>query len=190
MSWLIEREQLQQEARQFDKAVRLVSKNSWFWKAIAWVLFIVSFGQFNRDSFVNSFGTTIGHIQAYPESWTAAKVRALLPHEGRHTFQARVCGFGIHPMVGLPIMFLLYIFLVFPIYLAFFRLWFELDADRAAWRYALSKGTTAVNSIRLRAVGFAELLCTSAYTWTAPRKLAIWWFSRAAEKVIAEQKLS
>lgn len=188
MSWLVEREQLQKEAHEFDKAIRLTSKNGLFWKVIAWVLFIVSFGQFKRESFLVRCATTIGHVQAYPEEWNAAIVRQVMVHESRHCFQARVCGFGIHPIVGLPIMALLYIFLPLPIFFAFFRTWLELDADRTSWRYHLKHGIVNYDTIRLRAKNFAETISGPTYIWSVWRSLAVRWFLQEAEKVIAEHQ--
>ena len=188
MSWLAEREQLQEEAQGFNKTIRLTSKNGWFWKAIAWILFVVSFGRFKREDFLVHFATTIGHVQAYPEEWDAATVRRVMVHESRHCFQARVCGFGIHPMVGLPIMTLFYAFLPLPMLLAFFRAWFELDADRTSWRYQLAHGTADADTIRWRAQNFAETISGPAYMWSVWRSLAVRWFLREAEKVIAEHQ--
>lgn len=186
MSWLAEREKLQEEARAFDKSVRLTTKNGWFWKAIAWVLFILSFGKFKREEFLTRFATTIGHIQAYPEGWDAGTVRRVMVHESRHTFQARICGLKSHPIIGLPIMGLLYGFLLFPTLLAFCRAWFELDADRASWRHQLSNGLARPEDIRARARSFAETISGPAYGWTIWRSLAIRWFAHEAEKVISE----
>jgi hypothetical protein len=188
MSWLTEREQLQNEVRQFDKTVRLTSKNGVFWKLVAWALFILSFGKFKREDFLTRFATTIGNVQAYPETWDVASVRRVMVHESRHSFQARVCGFYIHPMVGLPIMTLLYALLPFPVLFAFFRCWFELDADRTAWRYELAHGTADAAYIRYRAQHFAETVSSAAYMWSVPKNWAVRWFLREAEKVIAEHQ--
>lgn len=186
MSWLADKERLQIEARKFDPAVRLTTKNGWFWAALAWLLFILTFGKFKREDFLTQFATTIGHVQAYPEGWNVDTVERVVVHESRHTFQARVCGFGIHPMVGLPVMAVLYGLVFFPTLLAVLRTWFELDADRAVWRSGLSKGVMNADMVRWRAQVFAETVSGPAYFWSLPRSLAVRWFLRAAEKVIAE----
>lgn len=188
MSWLEERDQLQEEARKFDRSIRLTSKNGFFWKAVAWLLFIVSFGQFPRERFLTWFATTIGSVQAYPAEWDAGTVRRVMVHESRHCFQARVCGFGIHPMVGLPVMMLLYAFLPLPALFAFFRAWLELDADKASWRHQLANGLADATTIRQRAQAFAETVSGPAYVWSVWRSLAVKWFLGEAEKVIAEQR--
>jgi hypothetical protein len=188
MSWLVEQMQLQEEVRSFDRSIRLTSKNGWFWKVVAWALFIISFGKFKREDFLTRFATTIGNVQAYPEEWSVATVRRVMVHESRHCFQARVCGFGIHPMAGLPVMTLLYALLPLPMFFAFFRCWFELDADRTEWRYALAHGSADAAVIRWRAQNFAETVSGPAYMWSVWRSLAVWWFTREAEKVIAEHQ--
>jgi hypothetical protein len=186
MSWVTEKERLQDQVRVLDPAIRLTTKNGWFWKALAWLLFVLTFGQFKREAFLTNFATTIGHIQAYPEEWDAVTVERVMWHEGRHTRQMRVCGFGIHPMAGLPIMGVLYGLVPFPVLGAFFRAWFELDADSFAWRHALATGSMNAATIRWRAQAFAETISGPAYFWSVWRGLAVWWFVRKAEQVIAE----
>lgn len=187
MNWTSERTQLQFEALGFDQSIRLVTKNHWFWKVAAWILFILSFGQFKREKFLTQFATTLGHIQAYPEEWSVDSVRRTLPHESRHTNQFRICGFGIHPMVGLPLMTLLYGLFVFPIFFAFFRFWSELDAEQASWRYAMAHGAS-FNYIYQQAEWFAELISGPSYLWAVWKPLATWLSFLVAEKVIAEFK--
>jgi hypothetical protein len=186
MSWTIERDRLQAEARRLDPAIRLTTKNHWFWGAIAWLLSILTLGKFKREAFLTRFATTLGHIQAYPEGWDVAAVERVLIHESRHSRQARFCGFGIHPAIGLPLMAVLYLLLPLPTILAVFRLWFELDASRAFWRHALANGTMDAATVRWRARSFAETVSGSVYFWSTWRGLAVRWFGREAEKVIAE----
>jgi len=187
MSWTADRERLQAEVRKLDPAIRLTTKNSWFWKVLAWILFIMSFGKFKYKDFLTRFATTLGHVQAYPKEWNTASVERVMIHESRHSWQARICGFGIHPIVGLPIMAILYGFLLFPVLLAVFRVWFELDADRAYWRYGLANRTMSADGVRWRAQSFAETISSPAYMWSIWRRFAVWWFGRTAEKVIAER---
>lgn len=186
MSWLAEKNRLQNLAKTLDPAIRLTTKNGWFWRALAWLLFILTFGRFTRETFLRDFATTIGHIQAYPEEWDAVTVERVMYHEGRHTRQARVCSLGIHPMAGLPLMGILYGLVPIPVLGAFFRAWFELDADSFFWRHALANDLMDVDTVRWRAKTFAETISGPAYFWSVWRSLAVWWFRRKAEKVIAE----
>lgn len=185
MSWTDDKESLEALAHDIDPAVCLTTKNGWLWKAVATILFILSFGKFKRERFLESFATTFGPLQAYPESWSASQVSHTLVHESRHTRQARAFGFGIHPWVGLPLMFLTYCLLPLPIGLAVFRVWLELDADRYRWRVLLRAGIPA-SYIRQRAREFAETVSSAAYMWSLPASWTVKWFEQEAEKAIAE----
>jgi hypothetical protein len=187
VSWVDDRERYQALARRFDPAVRLVVKEGWFWTALAWILCIVTFGGIRPRSFLRDYATTIGPIQAYPRAWTSLDTR-LLVHEARHVRQCRACGAMIHPWVGLPIYFLLYILLPLPLGLAWFRYWFELDADRASWRWWLQEGGAAAEMVRLRAQTFAEKVGSSSYGWPWPRAWVAKGFLGAAETMIEEVK--
>jgi hypothetical protein len=185
MSWTKDKERLEKLAHSIDPAVRLSTKNGWVWKAISWILFVVMFGQFNRESFLNRFATTLGPVQGYPEGWSATQVEHTLIHESRHTRQARAFGLFIHPWVGLPLMFLAYVLLPLPAGLAVFRAWLELDADRYRWRLLLKRGVPA-SDIRARAAGFADTVSSAAYGWSLPASWTRKWFLKEAEKAIAE----
>lgn len=185
MSWILDKERLQTKAREIDPSICLVTKNNWFWKALSWALFIVSFGKMERDVFLSRFATTMGNIQAYPESWSTHSVEEVMIHESRHTYQARICGFGIHPLVGLPIMGILYFFLPIPFLFAFFRTWFEIDADKTLWKYLLEKKQNP-DVVRRRALCFAETISGPSYAWSMLPMITIWWVNREVEKVIKE----
>ena len=184
MSWTKDKERLEKLARDIDPAVRLTTKNGWVWKAIAWILFVITFGQFKRETYLERFATTLGPIQGYPESWRVASVENTLIHESRHTQQARAFGLFIHPWVGLPLMFLTYILLPLPLGLAVFRAWLELDADRYRWRILLMKGADP-DDIRERAESFANTVSSAAYAWSLPASWTRKWFLKEAEKAIA-----
>jgi hypothetical protein len=187
MSWVSDRERLQDEARELDPAIRLTTKSSRFWGILAWLLFVLSLGRLKRESFLGKFATTLAHVQAYPESWDTESVERVMIHESRHTRQARICGFGIHPIVGLPLMGILYGLVFLPALLAIFRLWFEMDADRAVWRHDLENGALDAEGVRRRALSFAETVSGPSYLWSTWRGLAVWWFGRSVEKVISER---
>jgi len=187
MSWVTDKEQLQAEVKQIDSSVRLTTKNGRFWHFLAWCLFLLSFGKFKREDFLTGFATTLGNVQAYPESWSTSDVRRVMIHESRHSWQARMCGLGIHPMVGVPVMGLLYLLLPLPVGLAFFRFWFELDACRTSWRHALVNGLETPDMIRSRATNSAKRLASPAYLWTVWKSFAEAQFAKEAEKVITKQ---
>jgi len=184
INWTVDKERLQQEAQKIDSSIKLITKDGLFWKMIAWVLFIFSFGHFKQETFLKVFATTLGNYQAYPKEWSIESVESVMIHESRHTYQARLCGFGTHPLAGLPIMALLYIFLPFPILIAFPRFFLELDAEKAAWRYGLKKGTMSPNDVRLDAQRLANLLSSSAYLWPVWNSFAKKYYMAAAEEII------
>jgi hypothetical protein len=183
MSWTKDKEELQTKAREIDSSVILTTKNSLFWKMIATVLYWLSFGYFKKDTFLKKFATTLGNIQAYPEEWDTATVESVIIHESRHTAQARWCGLGIHPLVGLPIMSLLYLLLPIPMFGALFRTWFELDAERKVWKYYLAKGVQD-SWVLQDAERFAILVAGPSYLWAFYKPWNVAWYTKAAQKVI------
>lgn len=183
-SWVDDKERYEQMARAIDPAIRLTTKDGWFWKVIAWILFIITFGQFKRERFLEDFATTIGPIQAYPRSYSSI-YEGTLVHEGRHTKQARWFGLGIHPWVGLPFMAIAYLLLPIPAGLAYLRYRLELDADRAKWKWMMESGYSA-DQVLDRAQRFAETVSSSAYAWAWPKPWAVKGFLREANKVVSE----
>lgn len=185
MSWTEHKKNYQLLATGINKYVKLTTKDSWFWKAIAWILFILSFGKFKRESFLTQFATTLGPIQAYPKEWVAIAKRTIV-HESRHTEQAQWFGFWIHPWVGLPLMGVFYLLLPFPIFFAWVRYRLELDADQASWKFLLNE-ESATNEIVLdRAERFAKTVSSGSYLWAWPRSWAIKGFRKKALKVIRQ----
>jgi hypothetical protein len=185
MSWTSQKTRLELVARAIDPAVVLMTKNGRFWRALAWVLVIVTFGGVSRKRFLENFATTFGPVQAYPEVWSAATVESVIIHESRHTRQARWFGFGISPWVGLPLMGVAYLLFFFPIGLAWVRYRLELDAEVARWRFMLLSGANP-NLIRMHAQNFASLVSGRAYFYSWPASWAKWGFVRKAEKIIAK----
>lgn len=186
MSWVDDIERYRALAVSQDPAARLTTKDGWFWRALAWVLLLLSFGTFSRRRFLTEFATTIGPIQAYPREWGSIRESTVV-HEGRHVRQARWFGLGIHPWVGLPVMALVYLLLPLPVLLAYGRYRLELDASVAEWRYALSHGKASPTAVMLDASDFAETVSSSAYLWAWPESWTRRGFRRAAEAVLRER---
>lgn len=185
IGWQSRRAQYEVLARGIDPSVRLVTKDGWFWKALSVLVTIFTFGGIKPRQFLEDYATTIGPIQAYPRKWKVLSGR-LLVHEARHTRHCRWLGLWIHPWVGLPLYALLYLSVFFPIGLAFFRWRFEIDADKASYRYMLRQGYS-VAVVRDRAKSFGKTVCGGNYGWAW-----IFWgvrgFQNAAEQVIAEAR--
>jgi hypothetical protein len=184
MSWTDEHARLETIARVIEPSVRLVPKEGPFWRAVGRLAAVATIGGIDLRTFLEDYATAIGPLQGYPRHWSVARVEALLVHEARHTRQARWCGFGIHPWLGLPLFGALYLALPLPAGGAVLRFWFELDADRASWRHALRCGATP-EQVRARAAEFASRVCSGHYGWPIPRRVGVAWFARAAERAIA-----
>ncbi len=184
MSWLAQQARLEAIARRIEPSVRLRPKDGAFWRALGVLAAVATGGGISVQTFLTDYATAIGPLQGYPRGWSAERVESTLVHEARHTRQARWCGFGIHPWIGLPLFGLLYLALPIPAGLAIARFCFELDADRAAWRHALAAGASPA-SVRARAAAFAARVCSGHYGWPLPPRLGVAWFARAAEREIA-----
>lgn len=185
MSWTDEAERYRRLARGVDPAVRLTTKDGWVWRAIAWVLYLITFSAFKRERFLTQFATTLGPVQAYPRGYLRI-YEGTIEHEGRHTRQARAFGLWIHPWVGLPFMAVAYLLLPFPVYLAWGRYRLELDAVTFSWERGLRARRTSVGDVMEDAARWGDLISSAAYFWAWPRRLARWGFRRRAEHVTAE----
>jgi len=183
-SWVRERARLEALARAIEPSVRVQTKDGAHWRALAWLATIATLGGISRRTFLEDYATTLGPLHGYPAGWSVERVEATLVHEARHTRQARWCGLGLHPWLGMPVFAALYLALPLPVGLGFARLLFEIDADRAAWRHALAAGAPA-DAVRARAAEFAGRVCSGHYGWPVPRRLGVALFRRAAERTIA-----
>jgi hypothetical protein len=183
-SWVEDRERLGSLARAIEPSVRLETKDGRHWRALAWLAALATFGGISRRTFLEDYATTLGPLHGYPAGWSVARVEATLVHEARHTRQARWCGLGLHPWLGMPLFAVLYLAAPLPMGLGFARLLFEIDADRAAWRHALAAGAPP-DAVRRRAQEFGARVCSGHYGWPVPRRLGLALFARAAERTIA-----
>jgi hypothetical protein len=180
-TWVTEKYKYEKIARSIDPSVRLVTKDGWYWKVIAALVMVFTFGGISYRKFLDDYATTIGPLQGYPRQWQKLSTR-LLVHEARHTRQARWFGLWIHPWVGLPLFGVFYLLLFLPLGFAFFRWRFEIDADVASYKWQLKNGYTA-EQVRARAKAFGAKVCGGNYGWS--------WlfggvrgFEKAADKVI------
>lgn len=181
MSWLKDKEELTTFAKSFDKSAKLVTKKHWLFLITTWIMFFWS--KKARERYMTRFANTIGHLQAYPENWSTEQVADTIPHESRHTQQMRMLGLGIHPIVGALPCLILYGFILFPIYFAIFRVWFEIDADKERWWYWASERGVRNKEVFLRHAKYRALIVAGRdyfYSWN--KKHTIKLYTRAAEK--------
>jgi hypothetical protein len=191
MSWTAEHSELQALLRTYaGSGTWLVTKDSWFWRGLAWVLYVISFGGMRRERFLEDFATTVGGVVACPRSWTRSQVVGLLVHEARHVRQARWFGLGI-PWVGhwlgLPLYSICYALLPLPVGIALLRVLFEADAEAVSlsWRLRVEPGFTELMAIR-RMEHFAATVGSAAYFWPLPsswvRSIFLWTLKRRTDK--------
>lgn len=185
MSWSNRNHVYTKLARQIDPSIVLTTKDGWFWKLLAVFAMLFTFGGISRKKFLENYATTIGPIQAYPRNWPKLS-RRLLIHEAQHTRQARWCGLGIHPWVGLPIFAVLYLLVLLPIGFAYFRWRFEINAERASYRWMLNNGYLR-RDVRLRASTFGQRVCGGNYGWSWVIR-GVEGFKKAAEAEITKTK--
>ena len=182
-SWLEDRDRLTALAHEIEPSVRLLTKDALFWRVLGGLAAVCTAGGIKQREFCQGYATTLGPLQAYPREWSSERVEAILVHEARHTWQARMCGLGIHPWLGLPVFAALYLIVLLPLGLAIMRLLFELDAERVAWRHALARGA-APERILARARQFGATVCSATYGWALPRRLGVPLFELAAHRVV------
>jgi hypothetical protein len=161
-SWTSDLSRYQDLARQIEPAIRLTTKAGWFWRALAPVVHVCTFGGTTRKAFLEKYGTTIGPVVASPRSWPRLN-EGYLVHEVTHAADMRKAGLGIHPWVGLLLYGLAYLALPFPIGFAWCRYRLELRADKAAWRHELAHGLRGPEGIIERAKERGEALRGGAY---------------------------
>lgn len=189
MSWVSMRPFFQSLAKSIDRASVVTVKEGWFWETLAALAPIFTFGGMSRRRFLEEFATTIGPVQAYPRSWSVERVMAVIPHEARHTRQARWFGLMISPWLGLPLMAIAYYFVFFPVGLAWARYRLELDADAFGWRYRLRHGAR-VDDVCARARNFAGIVGSGAYGYPWPALLVRRGFERKLRQVLADDARS
>jgi len=149
-------------------------KQEWLWKAIDWVLRIVSFGKLKKAS--TKYTTTLGNRIYYPSGWSIDHITpndyVILCHELKHVRQYITLGDG-SVWCGFIIFILLYLFIPFPIGLAYFRYRFEREAYRISWYTALELG------LKPNLDWYIDALSGSAYLWAWPfKKMVRTWFTQ------------
>lgn len=190
-SWVLQKDELEALAHQIEPTVKLRTRDHWVIKTLSWLLWVVSFGKFDRHRFTRDFATTIGNYHFYPEQDTAHTVANTLLHEARHTRQFRIAGLFIHPLLGVPGMFVLYCLFPLPILFAFGRLFLEIDADITRWRMLMQMGYYPRD---IRAEQSYQMLLWAAkqralsvagwgYLKTVPESWAVHFYQKAAVKL-------
>ena len=153
-----------------NDGVRVVVKEGFFWRALHWIVFAVTFG--GNRTFLTDYYTTIGPWVGVPKGWERYRTEgriATLHHEYVHVKQARRLGLG-SAIAGLPLFFLLYVLLPLPIGLAYFRYRFE----RVAYVVGINVKIDFRPTDRAHEIDNAVVQMTSGkYGWTWPFKKSV-----------------
>jgi hypothetical protein len=187
-SWTQYHQELQTYAQNLDPSIRLYTKNHWTHKIFYWTIMILSLSLAKSwlDTYMKRFGTTLAHGQFYPESFTYAQVRSLIPHESGHTREFRIFGLGLHPLLGLPGMAIKYLLLPLPVLLAFGRAHSEIFAEKYSWSVQTRETDISPNWIRWKAEYLANSVSGPMYLWSIPRSWCVKWYLKEAERFLNE----
>ena len=184
-SWVIDAHRLLILARLVDPSVRMYTKDNWFCKVLAALLVALTLGHIKYREWLDNVAVTIGPLQFYPVTWTAALVEQVCVHEGRHTRQCRWLGLWIHPWVGFPLFLLLYFLLPLPIGGALFRVLFERDAMKYELRQGYRTGRYTALQVVSEAEDFAHNVGSwGVYVYPLPLTLVLPWFRSAAQQIL------
>lgn len=169
-----------------DEGVTIEPKSSkWYWKAIAAILLVISFGQIK---FMNSSTTTIGNLIGTPSSWESypdgARYETLL-HEAVHIRQYRRFGFG-NAWVGIIPVGFAYLFLPFPVGIAYCRAKLEQEGYEESIRAIIQlAGLTEALKARNH---FVSQFSSANYLWMWPFKSNVEkWFDAAVRRIAVEE---
>lgn len=182
-SWISNKELVQEIAHKIDKSIIVCSSDNLFIKILSIILWIITFGKRHKNYLVEEKAITIANFILFPVKWELNKVLITLVHEGRHVFQYRRFGFGIHPVVGLPIVLTIYFFLPLPIFLAYGRLYLELDANKVCWKWRIINEQASQEWIRELAILAARQVSGPSYFWTWPKSWTERKFVEEADKL-------
>lgn len=156
-----------------------------YWRILSAILFIVSFGNIK---FMETVTTTIGKRIGTPSDWDnyPADVKyEILLHEYTHVCQFTRWGFG-NAWLGIIPIGIAYIFLPFPIGLAYFRAELEKEAYTESIRALIQcHGREAAIAHRKF---FIDQFTTASYLWMWPFPKAISsWFDSTVARVAREE---
>jgi len=154
-------------------------RDSWLMKVIDVILKIISFGQIKE--FMDNYTTTIGSKICVPDSWETKSDNSriiTIRHEVVHIRQFKKYTF--------PLYIFLYLFVFFPIGLAYFRMKFEKAGYREGTKAALELlGDKYVNNEYKEHI--IRQFTSSSYFWCWPfRKSIETWYNNMIREVREE----
>jgi len=175
------------------EGIRLVVKDTWFWKAIHYILVVLTFGG-NRE-FLDGFMTTIGPVIGVPKKWLELPKMdfyqfAGIHHEKVHVDQFRKVGFG-NAWLGIVPGFFWYILFPIPIGFAWGRWVWEREAYLADMKWRREHGENE-DRLAKRLDHVVVMLTGGNYGWTMPFKGYVrrWFAARLEAHKVSLQSLS
>jgi len=166
--------------REFPTFVMVSKRDSLLMRAVGRFLLILSFGKMKQ--FMTNFTTTIGDTVYTPTDWETFSPRSqtiILRHERVHMRQARkYTRFWFS---------FLYLFVFFPIGLAWYRAKFEMEAYTESLRAYREYGID-ITQPDIKA-NILKHFTTAEYLWMFPFKGYLErWFDRTVQEVLATTK--
>lgn len=185
-SWIQRKDFFIEEAKKIHKSIKLISTQSSFLiKIIAWLAYVFSFGKIKRNDFISNTAITIGNRIYIPEETSQVGVYRLIAHEGQHVKQFLWFGLCIHPLIGLPIGMLSYVFLPIPMFGALIRFFMELDACKTEWSKMIDIGLSK-KEIQKRAENFFDILTGIHYFYPVPKWFGKKFYFKALENILGK----
>lgn len=169
------------------QGVTIESKESrWYWKALGFILKVVSLGMNNK--FMTDFVTTTGTLIGVPADWDTWDVREryeILRHEAKHIEQYKRFGFG-NIWFGAIVVGIAYAFLPFPIGLAYCRAMIEREGYAESIRVMVQ--LDGPNAAREAKSFFVSQYTGPNYLWMWPFKSQVEkWVDDDLARIIAEE---
>ena len=169
-----------------DSGVVIEPKASkWYWKVLAGVLWVISFGQIK---FLDTSTTTIGTIIGTPSTWhtyTDAEKYETLLHEQVHIAQYKRFGFG-NAWVGIIPVGFAYLFLPFPVGLAYCRAKLEQEGYEESIRAIMQ--LRGLNAVLQSKTFFISQFTSANYLWMWPFASNVEkWFNAAVKRIAIEE---
>lgn len=167
-----------QEARLFGVATVHAKDQKWapLWAILGFFMRLLSGGKVKDQQ--RGYITTLGNMIFYPAGWQWDKADehdcAALRHELCHVDQYRKLGFG-NAWVGFGVFLILYLFVFFPVGLAWFRWRFERVAYKAGWDAAKEFKLEWRPNLN----DYCEAITGPRYIWAWPFKYQVCrWFRK------------
>lgn len=177
---------IQKTADKYNLGIKVHSTEHWFCKLLSYLTWLRSCGRLTPSRWRENIFLSIGTHHFYADYHPAFIINNVIPHEARHTYHCYILGACIHPNLGAPLYYLLYLLFPLPAVLALFRLAAECDCIYHTWKHQISSGVTTYPDM-LRDVEFrSNSLSNVVYGYTAPHFICMHVLHWLADKAHAK----